>query len=1004
MTQEFRRPDGGRIDRSRVLSFEFNGKRYTGHHGDTLGSALIANGVRLVGRSFKYHRPRGIVATGADEPNALVQTGTGDRVTPNLRATQVPLHDGLVARSQNCWPSVRWDVAAVTGWLSPLLPAGFYYKTFMWPRSWWKHYEHAIRRAAGLGRAPLLPDPDRYEHAHAQVDVLVAGAGPAGLAAAHAAGVAGLRVMLVDEGTEAGGLALDTHERIGAHPAADWIEATRAQLEAMPKVTVLKQATVSARHDHGMLAVVEHTQADARQPAQRRWLVHAHELVLATGAAERLIAFVENDLPGVMLASAARSYVNRHAALPGRRAVVFTTNDSGYQVAQDMEQAGIDVACVVDVRHDADPALAQDLRCRDILRGHAVVRARGRGRVQGCDVGALTADRDAVDGPLHAFACDLILTAGGWSPRVHLSSHLGRKPHYDEALGAFLAAPAPGLHVAGACAGAVDLAACVMSGTAAGLAAARACGAEADGVPLPAYAVAAASSAASFPVSPLPPGTRRNADRRFVDLQADVMTRDLELAYTEGYRSIEHIKRYTTFGMGTDQGKTGNVMGLMHVAAFSGRRMGEIGTTTFRAPYAPVTLGTLAGRHVGRLAAPVRVTPLHDWHVQAGAVFMLAGLWQRAQIFVRPGESEQDAVNREARNVRDAVGITDVSPLGKLDLQGPDVATLLDRVYVNGWQTLAVGRSRYGVMLRTDGIVLDDGTTSRLADDRYFMTTTTGNAERIHGHLLRCLQVDWPELDVRITPVTEHWGAMAVAGPQARALLALLLPDFAIGNEAFPYMSVREGHLGAQPVRVFRISFAGELGYEIYTPADLLRGLWEEAVQVGGPLGLMPYGTEAMMVLRMEKGFFVPGFEADGRTTLADLGLGKMLSTKKNCIGRDALQREAFADPQRLQLVGVMSQDPEQALPRGAQLVASASVSTSASASDAPGETPSQGHLTSMAFSPNLDRWIGLALLAGGAGRIGEPLWAVSPMAGERVAVRIVSPVFVDAEGARTHG
>lgn len=984
MKQPNRAASGGLIDRSRLIHFRFNGRDYTGHPGDTLASALIANGVKLLARSFKYHRPRGIFAAGIDEPNALVRVGEGATAEPNLRATQIPLREGLVAQSQNCWPSVDWDIGALIGLAAPLFPAGFYYKTFMWPRAAWPLFEHVIRRAAGLGVAPTEADPDRYEHRHAETDILIVGGGVSGLAAALAAADSGLSVMLADDGETWGGQTLDESQLVDGLPLRRWIDSAIARLSAMPQVTLLPRSTAYARYDHGETGILQHIAPEPGAPAiharQCRWLVHSRRLVLATGASERHIAFANNDLPGSMLASAAALYANRYAALPGRRATIFTNNDSGYAAARLLEDAGITVASIVDCRPDAAPALAAGLRCNRIRRGYAVVRALGRKAVQGCEIAKLGSDR------VERLDCDLLLTAGGWTPRVHLSSHLGERPVFDPAQSVFLPATAADLHPAGACAGQFDLNACLQSGFDAGKQAAAALGKAIAIAPPTGPAEQAAQPAAAMLVAPI--GTAHGPC--FVDFQTDVTTTDLNLAHRENFRSIEHVKRYTTLGMGTDQGRTGAPTGIAHIAALSNKTPGEIGVTTYRTPYAPITLGALAGRHIGKASAPTRVTPLHDWHKAAGAVFMLAGQWQRAQIFPRPGESDEAAVNREARNVRDAVGITDVSTLGKFELRGRDVPELLERLYVNGWRNLAAGRSRYGVMLRLDGMVLDDGTTSRLSDDTYFMTTTTGNAERIYAHMQRCLQVEWPELDVTVTPVTEQWGAFAIAGPKARLLLDALQPDFATSNADFPYMSVREGTLSGIPIRAFRISFAGELGYELYAPAGMLTALWAKALEVGAPLGVMPYGTEAMMVLRIEKGFFVPGFEADGRTTLDDLGLGRMLSSKKACIGQAALNREALQAADRLQLVGIVAVDPAQPLPRGAQLTA-------------PGSRESQGHITSMAYSPILGHWIGLGLLRAGRSRHGQTLTAMAPAIGQKTEIRIVDPVLFDPEGTRSH-
>jgi len=976
MTQPFRAATGGAIDRRRTLRFRFDGRDLEGHPGDTLSSALLANGIRLVGRSFKYHRPRGIFGYGAEDPNALFQLGAGAHAEPNAKGGQVPLVAGLRAAAQNCWPSRHFDLGAVAGLAAPLLPAGFYYKTFLWPRALWPVYERLIRGAAGLGRAPGLPDADRYEHRHAHVDTLVIGGGPAGLAAATAAARPGQRVMLVDDGALLGTAGDDPQAAIEGMPAAAWLAARRAALAALPDVMLLTDATAYGLYDGPVVGVLARAEAGSRQ---QRWMVRATRIVLASGALERPLVFLDNDRPGVMLATAARAFAERHAALPGRRAVVFTNNDSAYGTALLLHGLGVAIAAIVDLRPAADgpAALAArraGLRC---LAGHAVVAAIGGRRVIACDVMRLHGD--GVAGDAERIACDTVLTAGGFTPMLQLFTQAGGQTVFDAARGAFLGVPASApIRLAGAAAGATGLAEALATGFAAG------------GDPTRRPAVSEWSSAPMLPISiaPLPP---RGRGKRFVDLHNDVTVEDLDLAVREGFSSIEQVKRYTTLGMGTDQGRSSGLIGALRV----GERLGRTtGTSRFRPPFVPVTFGALAGRQVGPLAAPARVTPMHPWHEAAGARIAQTGSWRRPQLYPRPGESEQDSISREVLNARRAVGIVDVSTLGKFDLRGRDVAALLDRVYVNGWRTLAIGRCRYGVMLREDGMVLDDGTTSRLGERHYVMTVTSGNAERVQAHLDRLLQLAWPELDVTLTPVTEHFAAMAIVGPRARALLAALRPGFDPSDAALPHMGLAIGTLAGVAARVFRISFSGELAYEINVPARHGLAVWQAAIAAGTPLGLMPYGTEAMLTMRAEKGFFMPGFEADGRTSLDDLGLGRMMNRKKACIGQAALQRPAFAAPDRKQLVGLLAEDPAAAIPRGAQLVEDP---------QRPPPKPIAGHVTAGVYSPLLERWIALALVEGGRARLGEVLHAASPLAGEQVAVRIVDPVFLDPEGKRLH-
>ena len=993
MVQPFRNPAGGLIDRTRMLPFTFDGRRYEGHPGDTLGSALLANGVRLVGRSFKYHRPRGIMAAGVEEPNALVQLRRGARTEPNIRATQAELFTGLEAWSQNRWPSLRFDLGGLTGALAPLFPAGFYYKTFKWPPGSWMLYERGIRRAAGLGRAPAEADPDTYEKTYAFADVLIAGGGPTGLAAALAAGRAGARVILAEERPAFGGALLVEGGEIEGRPAAAWVQATLAELETMPEVTLLPRTTAVAYYDHNLVVLAERItdhlpEPPPRTPRQRLWRVRAQQVVLATGAIERPIPFADNDRPGVMLAFAARAYANQYAVRPGTRAVVFTNNDSAYDAARDLQVAGVEVAAVVDVRPDTRQVPPPGTRH---LKGHAVVQALGRREVKGVLIAPLT-DADRLAGPGERLECDLVCVAGGWSPNVHLHAQARGRPAYDAAITAFV----PGTSFqrersAGAAKGSFALAACLAEGFAAGRATAAAAGFDKD--------VGAAPSAPTHDeATPIracwsvPPPAGAKA-KRFVDHQNDVTAEDVALAAHEGYDHVELLKRYTTLGMGTDQGRTSNVPGLALLAGVQGRDIPAVGTTTFRPPFAPVSAGTLAGRENGPHHPPIRRTPLHHCHEEANAHFVNAGLWKRPAWYPRAGESMWDAIFREARAVRHGVGIVDVSTLGKLDLQGPDVGAFLDRVYVNRFDDLAVGRCRYGVMLREDGMVLDDGTTSRIAADHFVMTTTTARAAEVLRRQELLLQVLWPELDVHLVSVSEEWAQVALAGPRSRDVLARIA-DLDVSNDALPFMAVREGMLAGVPGRIFRISFSGELAYELAVPADFGPHLWQALLEAGHPFDLVPYGTEAMNILRIEKGH-VTGNEINGRTTADDLGFGRMLRAEKSCIGKRSLRRPGLARNDRPQLVGLAPLEGATRVPRGGQLVADAGRTA---------PNPIQGQVTSTCWSPNLERPIALALLERGRARTGERLFASSPLRGETVEVEVVAPVFLDPAGERLRG
>ncbi|GAB3684634.1 sarcosine oxidase subunit alpha family protein [Salinisphaera aquimarina] len=994
----YRLRQGGRIDRDRRLEFTFNGRPLYGYAGDTLASALIANGVDIVARSFKYRRPRGIVGAGAEEPNAILQLGEGARTLPVQRATQTELYYGLAARMVNCWPSADFDLSGALGWASRLLPAGFYYKTFKWPASYWKHYEHVIRAGAGLGHAPNDADADTYDKRNAHCDVLIVGAGPAGLAAALAAGRSSARVILADESSEFGGSLLGSNERLDDRPATAWVEGARAELAAMPEVTLLPRATVFGYYDHNFLTILErltdHLPAtQAQGPRQRLWRLRAKQVVVATGAIERPLVFGDNDRPGVMLASAVSTYVNRYAVAPGRRAVVFANNDNGYRTALDLHRAGVAVAAVVDSRRDVDGVWAQAVHSLglNIMPGQVVVQARGRHRVTGARTALLAADGKSLAGEGPRLDCDLIAMSGGFSPVVHLQSQSGARPRFDETRACFVPGdPVQAERSAGAARGTWDTAGCLREGSEAGAAAAAACGFE-----MAVGAHPASTAVAETPLVPLwrVPGLKpvgRDA-KQFVDYQNDTTAADIHLAIRENYTSIEHVKRYTALGFGTDQGKLGNINGMAIVAERLGKPLAAVGTTTFRPAYTPVTFGAIAGRDVGALLDATRYTPMHAWHVARGAVFENVGQWKRARYYPLPGETMQQAVERECLATHNAVGVLDYSTLGKIDIQGPDAAEFLDRVYTNNWQKLAVGRCRYGMMLGEDGMVMDDGVTARLGEQHYLMTTSTGNAAHVMAWLERWLQTEWPQLEVYLTSVTDHWATVSIAGPSSRDLVSEICAGIDFSAEAFAFMSIREGTAAGVPARVARVSFTGELSFEINVPAEHGRYLWDTVMAVGEKYGATPYGTETMHVLRAEKGFIIVGQDTDGSVTPADLGMAGLLSTKKDFIGRRSLARSYLQRDDRRQLVGLLTDDPAEVLPEGAQLIDSATYQT---------PVPMVGFVTSSYYSARVGRSIALALVEGGRERFDDAIFA--PLAeGRVIAARICSPVFFDAQGSR---
>jgi sarcosine oxidase subunit alpha len=1031
MTGQARRlAAGGRIDRSRPISFRFDGRAYGGFEGDTLASALLSNGVTLVGRSFKYHRPRGIYSAGIEEPNALVTLRGGGRHEPNVPATKIELFDGLEAQSQNRWPSLRHDVMSVVGHFPKVLGAGFYYKTFMGPtRRAWMFYEHFIRKAAGMGDPTFAPDPDRYEKAHAFCDLLVVGGGPAGLAAAIAAGRSGLRVILVEDDAELGGSLLG--RRDGA--AADWLKSALAELATLPSVRVMTRTCAFGAYDGMTFALLErvgdHLATPAPyQPRQRFWRLRAERAILATGMIERPIVFANNDLPGVMLAAAARTYANRFAVLPGRRAVVFTNNDSAYGAAEDLRAAGA-VVSIVDVRATISEALKAQAARADIELhlGCAVGRANGKRAVGSVDVVPIDATRPQAARVRKRLTCDLLAVSGGWTPTLHLLAQRGCKPVYDTTRAMLVAATVPeGFHLAGGAAGYTALGSCLESGAAAARAVAEACGQApaGHGRPLAGSLPPDAEEHDIAPVWTIPTPLNRRAGKKFVDFQHDVGADDIALAHREGYASVEHLKRYTTLGMANDQGKTSNLNALAILAELSGRAIGEVGTTTFRPPFRPIAIGALTGPETGLHFRPIRRSPMHDWHQQHGAALTTTGLWLRPWYFPKPGESRQDAYARETAAVRRAVGLVDVSSLGKIDVQGPDAAEFLNRVYVNSWSKLPVGKARYGVMLRPDGIVLDDGTTSRISEHHYFMTTTTAGAGKVMAHLEFLLQTAWPDLRVHVTSVTSQWAGMAISGPKCRELLGRVITDVDLSDEAVPHMGVAHGHAGDIPVRILRVSFSGERAYEVYTPAGYGMALWQILRDRGAELGLTVYGVEALGALRIEKGH-VAGSELEGRTTLADLGLARMASGVKPFLGGALAKREGLADPDRPQLVGLELADGAGTLRAGAILCDPAARYRRAFANGSPvlsehAPDPAavaftaangSGHMghgigfvSSVTWSPELQRNIALGFVSGGASRIGGEIDAVFPLYGELTKVRVTSPHFVDPEGERLHG
>ncbi|MCX7306230.1 MAG: sarcosine oxidase subunit alpha family protein [Hyphomicrobiales bacterium] len=987
-----RASSGGLIDRSRSIRFSFDGQDFTGHPGDTLASAMLANGVSLFGRSFKYHRPRGVLAAGVDEPNALVTVLRGEAREPNIQATMLEIYDGLQVVSQNRFPSLGFDIGALNQLGGKVLGAGFYYKTFMGPvfgplkgTRFWMFCEHFIRHAAGLGRAGTVPDPSRYERMNAYCDVLVVGSGPAGLAAAKAAAATGARVVLAEQDARLGGCANWSGGSIDAQPATEWAAGAAHELAGLANVTVLSRTTVWGYYDGNTIAALERV-ADHKatprtgEPRHRHWTIRAGKVVLATGAFERPLVFPGNDRPGVMLASAAARYAAEFGVLPGEKIAVFTNNDGAYASALALREAGCSIVAIVDVRGELSAA-ARELAVRtgaEVLTGRAVTGTEGGKKlhciqVQGFDVvtGAITGDARSID-------ADCLLVSGGWSPVINLASQAGARAEWNDRLQAFLPPKeAEGWVGAGGFNGTFALDAALAEGLAAGS------GEAGETAPDP---------AGDLDMSPAPVFEVTAKGKAFVDFQHDVTADDVRLAHREGFQSVEHLKRYTTLGMATDQGKTSNVPGLAIMANALGKQIPDVGTTRFRPPFAPVSIGSLAAERYGEIR-PERLTPMHDWHLANGARMYSAGLWHRTMIYGLPGETVEQAYVREAKTTREAAGIADVSTLGKIMVQGPDAADFLDRVYTNIFSTLPVGKARYGLMLREDGLALDDGTTWRLGELDFLMTTTTANAGKVMQHLEFLLDVIWPELRVHLTSVTDQWAGASIAGPRSREILAACVSGTKVDNETLPFMGIVHGAISGAPVMICRLSFSGELAYEVYSGAGHGTHVWKALIEAGKPFGLVPYGLEALGTMRIEKGH-VTGAEIDGRTTARDLHLDWMLSKKKPFVGSMMMDREGLIAPDRLQLVGIVSLD-NQPLNGGSHIVEQL---------DRDRPHGSVGHMTAACYSPALGRHIGLALVKAGKDRRGQRAFVSDPLRRRFGPVEIVSHHFYDPEGKRMHG
>ena len=986
------------IDETTRVSFKFNGKNYYGYKGDTLASALIANGIHLVGRSFKYHRPRGIMTAGSEEPNAIVQLNDNSALSePNVRATEVEIYDGLEASSQNCWPSVNFDIGGINNFLSPLLPAGFYYKTFMWPASFWEKYEYFIRKSAGLGKSPTKPDPDIYDHKYIHCDVLVIGGGISGIMAAKTAAKNGLKTLLVEEKPNLGGSTIfqnsDQH-KINNLASSSWLEKEISELENLENLEIKTRTSVAAFHGYNFLLarenLTDHLPFNERKNKIRQRLlkIRAKKVITATGSLERPMIFNNNDRPGILLSSAVKKYIDFYGVSCGEKNVLFTNNDSAYETALSLFKKGIEIRAIVDIRENPESKIIDEVESNGIkvYKSYTVVDTEGYKRINKISIMQLSKDGQSVVGSKINIDCDCLGISGGWTPAVHLFTQSGGKLKFRDEDQVFVPNIYPSKQISiGSCNGEFELDEIlniIPSQLKNFL--------EIEKTEYENLSVEISKNLSKRNIWLLPSDKVLGKTKPFVDYQNDATAKDIKLALREGFRSIEHVKRYTTTGMGTDQGKLGNMHALGIIAETAGVKMGELGTTTFRPPYTPLSFGTIVGRNVGEYFDIFRKTPMHEWHKENNAEFENVGQWKRAWYYPKNGEDMHMAVQRESKAVRESAGILDASTLGKIDIQGTDASEFLNRVYTNAWSKLGIGKCRYGLMLNEDGMVYDDGVTTRLDENHYIMTTTTGGAANVMGKLEDYLQTEWPELDVYLTSVTDHYATVSVCGPNSKKIVSKVLPDLDLSDESFPHMSFKNSKIGNVKCRVMRISFTGEHSYEINIQANFGRSVWEKCMEAGKEFNITPYGTETMHLLRAEKGFIIVGQDTDATMTPIDLQMDWIVSKKKyDFIGKRSLYRSDTIRKDRKQLVGLLTEDPKIVLEEGAQIVEDTN------------KKPIEmlGHVTSSYYSPNLSKSIALGVVRGGKNMMGKKLFI--PMENKIITVTVADPVFLDKENKR---
>ncbi len=998
MTNNLRVKSSKFIDETYKISFRFNNKTYYGYKGDTLASALLANGIHLVGRSFKYHRPRGIMTAGSEEPNAIVQLHKNtSRTEPNVRATEIEIYEGLEASSQNCWPSVNFDIGGINNFLSPVLPAGFYYKTFMWPASFWEKYEYFIRKSAGLGKSPTEPDPDMYEHKYIHCDVLVIGAGVSGVIAAKTSAKNGFKTLLLDEKPYLGGSTIyqnSEYFKINNQISSSWLEKEINEIKKIDNLEIKTRTSVAAFHGYNFLlareSLTDHIPLHQRDEKIRHRLlkIRAKKVICATGSLERPLIFDNNDRPGILLSSAIEKYSNFFGVTCGQKNVLFTNNDSAYETATSLLQKGINIKAIIDNREEVDSKLVKEIEKNNIkiYKGYTVVDTFGYKRINRISIMQLSKDGQKVVGSKISIDCDCLGMSGGWTPAVHLFTQSGGKLKFREDDQVFIPDKYPSDQVSiGSCNGEFTLDEILSD----------------ISKKLKDFLNIKKTDYENLEIQSHFNKTKRNIwllpsdkiigkTKPFVDYQNDATAKDIKLALREGFRSIEHVKRYTTTGMGTDQGKLGNMHALGIISETAGSRMGELGTTTFRPPYTPLTFGTIVGRNVGEYFDVFRKTPIHDWHVENKAKFENVGQWKRAWFYPKENEGMHEAVQRESKAARDSAGILDASTLGKIDIQGTDASEFLNRVYTNAWSKLAIGKCRYGLMLNEDGMVYDDGVTTRLDENHYIMTTTTGGAATVLGKLEDYLQTEWPELDVYLTSVTDHYATISVCGPNSKKIISKVIPNLDLSDEKFPHMSFKNTKIDKIKCRVMRISFTGEQSYEINVQANYGKSVWDKCIQAGKEFNITPYGTETMHLLRAEKGFIIVGQDTDATMTPIDLQMDWIVSKKKyDFIGKRSLYRSDTIREDRKQLIGLVTENPKEVLEEGAQIVLDTSKSP----------VEMLGHVTSSYYSPNLEKSIALGVVKGGKNMMGQKL--IIPMENKQINVTVTDPVFLDKENKR---